>query len=81
MPKAEGFSEKWWRREASRATVKFDENLSARGIILQYTSNQEGSIYFVNLLLISTSHMLLCGKEKKGNRDHSTFRATQIQFG
>ncbi len=40
---------------------KFEYNLSANGIILQYTLYQQakmGFVYFINIQLISTMHLI-----------------------
>ena len=47
MPKAERYMNSWPRSEASRATVKFEDNLSAEGIIHRYTSKPERGLFIL----------------------------------
>jgi len=49
----------------------------ARALSSKIPASQEGVIYFITLQVISSMHMLYCGKEKTFGEDHSTFAAKQ----
>ena len=84
-PEAEKLSEKWTIGREARLRGQlwnFEDNLSANGITLRYTSKPaRGFFNFIILWLISTTRMLCCSKEKKFSEEHNTFAAKQIQAG